>query len=126
MRIPGSNLLKMASRLIRFEVIQWAQWLSNTNGPDGTQTPAYAARVNINASVQPVPNSMYETLGLDLSKNYFLVYVSQKLHDLRRDGAPDLLYFHGKQWNVESNTDWLVDGWRASVVCMVGDAVPVG
>ena len=79
------------------------------------------APVTIQGSVQPVPRSMYEANGLDFQKDYFSVYTTAPLSDLRRDKAPDMLDWNGRRFNVESKTDWAKqDGWKGALCCDIG------
>lgn len=126
MKIPGSNLLGMASRLINFDRINRWTWTRNDLDGAGILQPVYTgAPIEIRGSVQPVPRAMYETLGLDLQKNYFNVFTSATLSDLQRDKAPDMLDWNGRRFIVESNTDWKSqDGWRSSICCDIGPTPP--
>jgi E217 collar protein gp28 len=123
--IPGSNLLRMANRLIAFEPIWWSAFVGETKGAGMIITAEYATRVKITGSVQPITRMMYVDLGLDLQKDYFTVFTLTKLRDLRRNSNCDLLDFKGRRFNVESNTDWTnEDGWQASLCCDIGPTPP--
>lgn len=121
--IPGSNLLRRASQLIRLQDVSLRAWVSNTKAI-GVDVPTYAAAVTVKASVQAVSRAMYTLFGLDLQKNYIMVYCSTPLRDLDRNGTCDQIDFGGRRYNVQSNTNWMAqDGWRGSI-CIDTGATP--
>lgn len=126
MKVPGSNLLGMASRLVSFDILNHWKFLRNEKSGSGILRPVYAtAPTVIRGSVQPVPRSMYMDLGLDLQKSYFNIYTAVPLSDLRRDKAPDMLDWNGRRFTVESKTDWAKqDGWKGALCCEIGPAPP--
>jgi hypothetical protein len=122
MSLLSSNLLNAAARLIPLQPIVWTAW-SGTTAPNdiGVLVPAYSAPVTLNASVQPVPRTLYEDLGLDFQKNYRMIYCSQSFQDLERASTPDFIDYGGRRYNVLSNTDWQsANGWQGSVCIDVG------
>lgn len=120
MKVPGSNLLKQAQRLVTFPTIVLTQWEKESKS-GGIVTPVYFNPIGIQASVQAVSRAMYQQLGLDLQKNYILVYASVAMRDLQRGGACDMVDWNGRRYNVESNTDWfLADGWRGALCVEIG------
>jgi hypothetical protein len=121
MTLLGSNLFNLASQLIPPQSVPWSQWIGTTANVAGKLVPAYADPVPIMANVQPVPRAMYEQLGLDLQKNYRVVYTAQVLRDLERNASCDLIDYGGRRYNVLSNTDWQsVNGWQGSLCIDVG------
>lgn len=123
MTVPGMNLLRAASKLIKFQDATLFAFKSNTTGADGVDTASYHTPVPIKVSLQPVPQSLLVELGLDLSKNYIMAYTSTPMRDVRRDAAPDMISFNGRKWKNESNTDWQnQDGWQGSLCVDIGPA----
>ena len=122
--IPGANLLGMAARLIRLQPVEWRRnrGAIQVDGA-GLDESNFDPPLTIKASVQAVPRSVIVREGLDLQQNYLMVYTEKPLQDLRRDRTPDLLYFGGRVYNVESNTSWkLMDGWLGAIVIDTGPA----
>jgi len=116
MLVPGGNLLNLAHNLIAFQTIRLYRNQATVAGADGVNTPVYQPPVTVNCSVQEVPNQFYQMLGLDLNKDYKMVYSSVEMKDVRRDKCPDAFDFNGFRYVVEANTDWRSqDGWAASV-----------
>lgn len=113
--IPGSNLLRMASSLIKLDTIQLLKLNSNAVNDIGIKVPVYDAPINIRASVQPVPRSLFQNLGLDWKKKYVTLYTENAdMIGVERDGAGDHILFNGNEYQVESETEWRpIDGWAA-------------
>ncbi len=125
MSIPGGNLLGMARRLIRFQTVQHHRFWKNEEDGAGILTPKYYAPAPVQMSVQAVSRTMFESLGLDVQRNYKMFYTEAPLQDLKRDKTPDMLDFGGRRYSVESNTDWtLIDGWLGSVGVDEGPTPP--
>lgn len=123
MNIPGSNLLRMASRVIKFQDITWLQFTGNTTNNVGIKAPAYDGGTTIQASVQPVSRSIKEEYGLDLQKTYITVFSYNDIEDLQRAKAPDRFIYNGNTFQVESNLgDWfVVDGWSPILAVKIDD-----
>jgi hypothetical protein len=123
MIVPGSNLLNLASQLIAFQEAKHWRNRAVVEGGDGINAPTYYPAEDIFVSIQPVPRNLYEMNGLDLQREYVTVYASTRLHDVRRDKAPDMVDFAGDRYTVESNEDWRnQDGWLGSICVKVGPA----
>lgn len=121
MSLLRSNLLRAASRIIPGQSIGYRAFTGNTKNAALIEVPSYAAAVPLAANVQAVPRTMYEALGLDLQRNYIIVYASKDLRDVKRDGASDQIDYAGRLYDVESNTDWFSqNGWRGALCVDVG------
>lgn len=112
--IPGQNLFHLASSVIGLQQAIWKQYTGRTISDVGIETSAYTAGTPISASVQNVSRSVYEQFGLDLQKNYVMVYTDTDMGDLERGISPDLIVWNGGNYQLESNqSDWyMVDGWN--------------
>lgn len=112
MNIPGANLLSMASRVIRFETIGHRAFVSRVANSAGDFVSTFAPSVDIQGSMQPLNKKLYQELGLNLSKNYIMLYTSAALSPPVRDHEGDLLTFGGKTWQCESDQSWAaIDGF---------------
>lgn len=112
MNIPGANLLGMASRVIRFETIGHRAFVSRAANAAGDFVSTFAASVDIQGSMQPLNKKLYQELGLDLSKNYVMLYTSAAVTGSIRDHEGDLLTFGGKTWQCGSDQSWAaIDGF---------------
>lgn len=125
MIVPGSNLLGLASQLVAFQEAKHWRNRAVVSGGDGVNAPTYYPAEDIFVSVQPVPRNLYDVYGLDLQKDYVTIYASTRLHDVRRDKAPDLVDYGGTRYSVESNEDWRnQDGWAGSICVSMGNTPP--
>lgn len=118
--VPGSNLLKRASRLIQFTPVLYFPYASRTLNSVGQWTTTYGAFQKLMASVQAVPRDTYVTLGLDLQRNYVNIFVSTNVIDLARDVSGDQFQFDGRTFQIESQTSWYIrDGWAEALAVEV-------
>jgi len=102
----------MASRVLRFEVIGWRAFVSRTANEAGDFISTFAASVDIQGSMQPINRKLYQELGLNLAKNYQMLYTSAAISPTVRDREGDLLTFAGKTWQCESDQSWgAIDGF---------------
>lgn len=116
--IPGGNLLRVAMGLIGPQVVQWMQFTGMTQNAAGFNVPAWADAVDVTGSFQAVPRSLYQVMGLDLSKNYGMFYATREFTTPERDRAGDRLIYGGRIYQVESSTSWYAqDGWDG-VLCV--------
>lgn len=112
MRVPGSNLLNMATRVIAKQTVSYKAFVSRSTNENGTDIAVYATAVDITGSLQPVPRNRYADMGLDFNKDYFNFFCSEQLLDLQRDVTGDIFTFAGFTYKVESLTPWFnIDGW---------------
>lgn len=118
MLIPGSNILQMALSLIAAQSFQYIAYITRTIQPNGQYLTTYASPITLQGSVQPVPRTLFEQLGLDLQKNYVNIYVSRDILDISRDVSGDQIIYNGNNYQVLSKTAWdAVDGWDA-ILCV--------
>jgi hypothetical protein len=113
MMVPGSNLLGMALSVIRPQTLTHRAWTGRTIDDAGEYVTAYAEPVDIEGSMQAVNKKLYQTLGLNLAKNYAQLYTSADVNPTLRDRSGDLLEYAGRWWLAESDMNWSAqDGWR--------------
>lgn len=123
MLVPGSNLLSMALRVIAPQGVQWRAWVSETRLANGNLSNVYATAVAIEGSLQPVSLTLVQTLGLDLSQSYMMLYTSAAVKALQRDRAADIVSYGGSWYQIENQIDWHTqDGWSAYLCIRTGPA----
>lgn len=121
--IPGLNLLDVALSVIAPQDVMILRCTGRTVNSAGNFVSTYAAAAPLKASVQAVPRSEYQYLGLDLQKNYAKMYASADTQDVGRDRSGDQFTWAGRKWQAESNTDWYQqDGWKATLLIDIGAA----
>lgn len=112
MNIPGANLLNMAARVIKMQTLQHRAFVSRAENTVGDTVSTFAAAVPIQGSIQPLNTKLYQELGLNLAKNYRMLYTSAKVSATTRDREGDLILFDGKTWQCQSDQSWAaVDGF---------------
>lgn len=122
--IPGGvNLLALANRAIGFSSCVHKRWRGNAEDDAGIVDPQYYPDEPIKASIQPVPRTMIELLGLDVQKDYVTIYTTADVtvRDTERNVSGDLVLFDGNTYQAESNTKWVAqNGWRGTVFVSLG------
>lgn len=124
MSVPGSNLLVEALGLIASQPVQYYQNTGRTTTGAGRYVSTLAAPVAVTVgSVQAVPRSRFEILGLDMSKKYVTWFVPRAVVGIVRDAAGDQITYNGQTFQVETTTDWEgQDGWMAALCVQIGGA----
>lgn len=113
MNIPGANLLGIALRVIQPQTLSHEAFVSRESNSAGDFVSVYAPPVPIEGSMQAVNEKLYQELGLNLAKNYSMLYTSANVQPTGRDREGDRVTFAGKVWLCESDQNWAaVDGWR--------------
>jgi len=118
MSVPGSNILRQAMRQIASQTLIYKAYVSRSKTSIGTYVSEYATPVSVKGSIQPVPRTLMEILGLDMQKHYVNIFVPQRVVDIHRDVSSDLFLFNDDIFQALSITKWVtVDGWN-QVLCV--------
>lgn len=113
MIVPGANLLSLAARVLQMQTLGHRAFVSRSVGASGDFVSTFAASVDIQGSMQAVDRKLYQELGLNLAKNYNILYTSASVRPTDRDREGDLLTFAGRTWQAESDMSWAdTDGFR--------------
>jgi hypothetical protein len=114
------NLFLRAAALTGTSTIQWFSASGRASNGIGLDVVTFADPVPVRASVQPVPRSIMQQMGLDFNKEYVMVYAAQKMDDLARDRSGDQFQFSFYRYQILSNTEWHpVNGWNGSLAVKV-------
>lgn len=125
--IPGGNLLNLALSVIAPSSLRFYAFASRVSNALGVFETTYAPPVQIWGSVQAVPRTLYHDLGLDLQKDYAMLYAARELHDIGRGTAGDRVDWNGSTWQLISESDWFaIDGWVGVMMVRVGPAPATG
>lgn len=120
MIVPGSNLLNAAFALIARQSFLYIAYDERLIQTTGMYVPEYAAGVMVTGSVQAVPRTLFERMGLDFQKNYSTFFVPQAIQGVDRATTGDRFYFNNRLWQVQSTTEWVgVDGWDEALCVQV-------
>lgn len=118
MRVPSSNLFKMARKLIKTTPIEWLKFTGRTTNGIGQYVSEYDAPKTLQASVQSAEAALIAKLGLDIQPMYFMVYVGADVEEVSRDGSGDVFLYAGRRLQVLSENYWVIeDGW-CGVLCV--------
>lgn len=119
--IPGQNLLRMAFRVIAQSYLVYYHYLGRTQNSVGQDVSQYSDGKGIFGSFQPVPRILYDKLGLDFQKDYWMFYTSNNLQDVGRMVSGDQISFNGNRYQCESDNDWYpIDGWKGALFIHIG------
>lgn len=114
------NLMKMASTVIPLQSMSYTPYASLTINDVGLEVTTYGTTQTLKASIQAVPRTTYEALGLDFQKKYVSVFIERNLLDLGRGVSGDKFTYNGETYQVESETDWYnVDGWTSLMAVQI-------
>lgn len=120
MTIPGSNLLNAAHRVIKRQSAEYLRSTGRSKNLQGHWVTQYSDPVTIRGSVQAVPRTLYQTLGLDLQKNYIMIYSTMSIKDVGRGESPDRVRYNGNLFTAVSANDWIpIDGWAGVMFVQV-------
>lgn len=121
MSVPGQNNLELALRVIKPQTIELFRFLAETDSPSGKPIKQFSpGETFTRTSVQPVPATKYDQLGLDRSKRYVQVWASTDVYGIGRDHSPDEFIWNGERYQVTQDTGWMIqDGWCQFIGIMV-------
>lgn len=120
MSIPGSNLLRRANRLIKFQSVQYYSASDRVLNSARQWVPGFAAPTALSASVQAVNRNSYADLGLNFNSFYVQVYASLNMVDLQRDASGDRFIYNGDLYQMENGQSWFQqDGWATCLAVRI-------
>ena len=83
----------------------------------GYEIPVISFQADYTGSVQAVSNKMYEQMGLDLTKNYKLVYCPQFVKGLAEKDVTGTILYNDSTWDiVETQTWWETNGFTKFIM----------
>ncbi len=108
------NLLTLALGVCGSQPVTWERVTGRADNAAGYTVSNYAAPAPIRGSVQPVPQRLYQQLGLDFERKYVTLYTVAGVVAVGRDESGDRITYNGEAYICESATDWLAQaGWVA-------------
>ena len=120
MTVPGLNLLSIALRVQGNQPVRYERFAGRVADAAGRLVDSYFPPVAVmQCSLQPVPRTRYEVLGLPMTQDHYTWFVPRKVVGLERDSAGDVIEWQGKRMKLGMTTDWHgADGWMA-IICVV-------
>lgn len=115
-----NNLYQIASMVIAPQTITYYKYKDRELNDVGIDVTTYETPVDVKANVQAVPRRIYEQYGLDLQKNYVMIYSDINFLDIGRDVSGDKIVYGGQTFQDLSLTDWfLQNGWVSVLAVQV-------
>lgn len=109
---PGSNLLELAGKVIRFQQIDLLPFVSREKNDARVYVNSYGTPVPIKGSAQPIPAASYASLGLERKKNYIMIWSAASIAGVGLDTSSDRVRYDEKIYKAVGSTDWKAqDGW---------------
>lgn len=122
MIVPGSNLLRIAGKMIRFQRVQWRAWTGRTENHLGQWVSEYGPPVTIRGSWQPVSRERFARQGLEFARKYVNFYTSHPVRGVETNRGADLLDYRGWRYEVVNVEPWgAEDGWSHILAVRVGE-----
>lgn len=119
------NVLAVALGVIARQPVHLLRFAGNVRQPTGVDLPTYATPVAILGSVQAVPRTNYEALGLDFGKDYVNLYTTVLVRAIERDGSGDVFAYAGRYYHAQDRTDWMAqDGWNDVLAVQIPPLAP--
>lgn len=111
--IPGSNLLVQALTLVTPQTVRYYADAGRTTNAAGMEVSAFAPGVDVpQSSVQAVPLTKYQALGLDFKSKYVSWLAPVNVVGVDRDRSGDEFEWNGRRYKVAAETNWFAqDGW---------------
>lgn len=120
MIVPGSNLLRLASRLIKFQTVKYYPFASRQLNAARQWVPTFGEPFDLSASVQAVPRNSYADMGLNFNGQYVKIFASLDIIDLKRDSSGDRFVWQGNWYQLEAGKGWFAqDGWASALGTLV-------
>ena len=122
--VPGLNLYATATRLIGKSSYTYFASTGRALDARGIWVSSFAAGVTLSDSIQAVSRTLYESLGLDLSRYYVMIYTDNPLIVVDQGTSGDQIEFEGERYQLESETDWRPqDGHSGVLAIRLNDTV---
>lgn len=110
---PSSNLLAQALTVIAPSPITWYACTGRSLNAVRQWVSTFDEGVVLRGSVQAVPRSRYQALGLDFQKQYINIFTTTNIASVGRDASGDQFSWNGKRYEIPNKTDWIIqDKWN--------------
>lgn len=126
MSIPGANLYKLATRLIKPQPILFYKYKGRGLDKQRNWVAMYEDPVHMTASVQAIERNQYIEMGLEWQKNYVKIWAPLDMTDIDRNSSGDLFKFGNRWFKLEDETPWFVqDGWASCLAVEIKQSFPI-
>lgn len=100
------NLLIEASSVIPFEEFEYIEFDDNVINEMGIKQPTYKEPIKLKGSIQPINSNLYQQLNLDLQKEYYTVWTTQKINTTIDKEYNDMIKYNDNIYTVVKITNW--------------------
>jgi hypothetical protein len=114
--VNEANLLNLATNVIPTVDADYEAFLRSEIDEYGQENPIYLDKEPIKCVIQPMPNSHYKEMGIDLSKNCRYILACINIRGLDTQKFSDRLYFEEKRWIVTQTIAWFEYNKWCSVI----------
>ena len=84
----------------------------------GVEVPVVTLQQEYEGSIQPVSNKMYEQMGLELNKNYRVVYCPALLQSIAEKTVTGQILYADRTWDIIENQNWWdSNGFTKCIIC---------
>lgn len=90
----------------KFTYIEYDEQTETEINELGFEVPVISFQAEYTGSIQAVSNKMFEQMGLDLNKNYKLVYCPQLVQSLAEKDVTGQVLYNNRTWDVIENQNW--------------------
>jgi len=106
------NLLNQALAQHKKTKAEWHPMKERTLDDRGVYVNTYCSPVTIYGSFQPMSMNTIKALGLDLTKQYYVLYTSNPVLPVVKTSS-DRIVIQCREFEILSVVDWFdYDGWR--------------
>lgn len=88
------------------KIFQYYRYQETIVDDMGRDVPKYADPKPVTGSVQAVSNKLYEQLGLNLDKNYKIIYSPELIQSIAEKIQPDRIVYNNRTFEVVEDKDW--------------------
>lgn len=122
------NLLPIAMRTTAIlncnQEFLFYKWIETAPDAMGRDVPRFDEPICYVGSIQPVSNKLYEQLGLDITKNYKILFCPELIQSLAEQIQPDRIFYQNKVFEIVDNKNWHeTNGWIKALIVEIKEKI---
>jgi len=112
------NLHGLAKKIIPQYSYSYQKYQSHEVDDEGIDQPVFSYGIGGSGSVQVVPMTQYQSLGLNNKKSYIMIYTDDDLRGGKANKYGDRVNFNDSEYEVMDENDWKsISDWTG-VMCV--------
>ncbi len=120
MLVPGSNLLRLAHRLISWQDVTYFRTTGRTLNAAKQWVAEYDAGTKLQCSIQAIDRNTYINMGLDFNVLAVNIFAPLDLVDVERDSSGDQFEYNGDRYKMANGQNWFEqDGWATCMAVRI-------